>query len=239
MSSSHGGEELVAGDARASRSERTDDVKGKHDQHVPRVLWRQRRQELEETKNARHVSDPLHVSDRREVVGDLTSHVDGRGRGYGKRGGPAAAREVAGVMRTTAELERCSPRNLRRMGLPTAEEYFARRETHEEQKRSLDALLRDASTPIDDKHHATAVFHTTYGRAYNNCPRCWLLRGCCICHLLTTSPIHPHRVVVYMHHTEWWGGGGGVARIPRRHSTRCMLRFTAVSPHRVNEECSS
>jgi hypothetical protein len=36
---------------------------------------------------------------------------------------------VGGVMRTQAELERANPRNLRRYGLASAEEYFARQAT--------------------------------------------------------------------------------------------------------------
>ena len=153
-----------------------------------------------------------------------------RERGVGKNGGPNGARKVGGVMRTQEELERASPRNLRRWGLDSPEAYFACQERRELEKRRLDAFVRDPSTSADDKHHAAAVFHTTFGRAMYNCQKCWLLRGCCICPRLHTSRISPHRVVVYLHHQEW-GRGSSTGNLV----DACLGGTLFVSGHRDHE----
>ena len=136
-------------------------IKGRKDMHVPKDVWRA------------HRPPPPRAPD----------HVEGTGRG----GGPTAARVVNGVLRSLSELTMTNPKNLKRWGLGSEDEYFEHVKRRDAAKAALDATLRDPSVSADDKHDAAASFSMNHGPAAFNCRKCWLLRGCCICRMFTTS----------------------------------------------------
>ena len=137
-------------------------IKGRKDMHVPKDVWR------------RHLPPPPRAPD----------HVEGTGRG----GGPTAARVVNGVLRSLSELTMTNPKNLKRWGLGSEDEYFEHVKRRDAAKAALDAPLRDPSVSADDKHDAAASFSMNHGPAAFNCRKCWLLRGCCICRMFTVLP---------------------------------------------------
>ena len=137
-------------------------VKGRKDMHVPKAVWRQHRP-------------------RKPRAAD---HVEGTG----SKGGPTSARVINGVLRSLEELAIACPRNLKRWGLASEDEYFEHVRRRDVAKAALDALLRDPSVSADDKHDAAASFSMNHGPAAFNCRRCWLLRGCCVCRMLVSLP---------------------------------------------------
>ena len=158
-------------------------VKGRKDMHVPKAVWRQHRP-------------------RKPRAAD---HIEGTG----STGGPTSARVVNGVLRSLEELAIACPRNLKRWGLASEDEYFEHVRRRDVAKAALDALLRDPSVSADDKHDAAASFSMNHGPAAFNCRRCWLLRGCCVCRMLVSLParaLGPHRIAVYLHHHEFGRG---------------------------------
>ena len=158
-------------------------VKGRKDMHVPKAVWRQHR------PRAPRAAD----------------HVEGTG----SKGGPTSARVINGVLRSLEELAIACPRNLKRWGLASEDEYFEHVRRRDVAKAALDALLRDPSVSADDKHDAAASFSMNHGPAAFNCRRCWLLRGCCVCRMLVPLPpraLGPHRIAVYLHHHEFGPG---------------------------------
>lgn len=158
-------------------------VKGRKDMHVPKAVWRQHRP-------------------RKPRAAD---HVEGTG----SKGGPTSARVINGVLRSLEELAIACPRNLKRWGLASEDEYFEHVRRRDVAKAALDALLRDPSVSADDKHDAAASFSMNHGPAAFNCRRCWLLRGCCVCRMLVSLParaLGPHRIAVYLHHHEFGRG---------------------------------
>ncbi|ACO66111.1 predicted protein [Micromonas commoda] len=158
-------------------------VKGRKDMHVPKAVWRQHRP-------------------RKPRAAD---HVEGTG----SKGGPTSARVINGVLRSLEELAIACPRNLKRWGLASEDEYFEHVRRRDVAKAALDQLLRDPSVSADDKHDAAASFSMNHGPAAFNCRRCWLLRGCCVCRMLVSLPVQalgPHRIAVYLHHHEFGRG---------------------------------
>lgn len=163
--------------------------------HVPREEWRR-----------------LHPKPPREK---------GSGDDFGAKGGPARARLVRGVLRSQAELEVASPRNLKLWGLDSVEAYFETEDRRTQAKVSLDALLRNPEISAARKHDAAARHHVVWGRSTFACAECWLLKGNCVCRSLvkataafektkkhatdrdrvTMSPPYA-RVVAYAHQNE-------------------------------------
>jgi hypothetical protein len=94
-------------------------IKGRKDMHVPKDVWR------------KHRPPPPRAPD----------HVEGTGRG----GGPTAARVVNGVLRSLSELTMTNPKNLKRWGLGSEDEYFEHVKRRDAAKAALDATLRDPS----------------------------------------------------------------------------------------------
>ena len=124
--------------------------------HVPREEWRR-----------------LHPKPPREKgSGDAD---------FGKKGGPARARLVRGVLRSRAELEAASPLNLKLWGLTSVEAYFETEDRRAAAKVSLDALVRDPEVSPAEKHDAVARHHVVWGRSTFACAKCWLLKGNCVC----------------------------------------------------------
>jgi len=166
-------------------------VKGRKDMHVPKAVWRQHR------PRAPRAAD----------------HVEGTG----SKGGPTSARVINGVLRSLEELAIACPRNLKRWGLASEDEYFEHVRRRDVAKAALDATLRDPSVTADDKHDAAASFSMNHGPAAFNCRRCWLLRGCCVCRMLVSLParaLGPHRIAVYLHHHEFGRGSSTGALVP-------------------------
>ena len=183
-------------------------IKGRKDMHVPKDVWRA------------HRPPPPRAPD----------HVEGTGRG----GGPTAARVVNGVLRSLSELTMTNPKNLKRWGLGSEDEYFEHVKRRDAAKAALDATLRDPSVSADDKHDAAASFSMNHGPAAFNCRKCWLLRGCCICRMFTTLPAHalgPHKVAVYLHHHEFGRGSSTGALV-----STCLGGDTYVAGLRKDEE---
>lgn len=129
--------------------------------HVPREEWRR-----------------LHPKPPREK---------GSGDDFGAKGGPARARLVRGVLRSQAELEVASPRNLKLWGLDSVEAYFETEDRRTQAKVSLDALLRDPEISPARKHDAAARHHVVWGRSTFACAECWLLKGNCVCRSLVKA----------------------------------------------------
>jgi hypothetical protein len=99
---SSGGEDVV-GDAHRAEEATAAGKPDKHHKHVPRVLWNKMQEDKAKSGGG-------------ENNNDVDPHKwDTRAVGIGKKGGPSGAREVGGVMRSQAELERANPRNLQRM----------------------------------------------------------------------------------------------------------------------------
>ena len=129
--------------------------------HVPREEWRR-----------------LHPKPPREK---------GSGDDFGAKGGPARARLVRGVLRSQAELEAASPRNLKLWGLESVEAYFETEDRRTQAKVSLDALLRNPEISPARKHDAAARHHVVWGRSTFACAECWLLKGNCVCRSLVKA----------------------------------------------------
>lgn len=129
--------------------------------HVPREEWRR-----------------LHPKPPREK---------GSGDDFGAKGGPARARLVRGVLRSQAELEVASPRNLKLWGLDSVEAYFETEDRRTQAKVSLDALLRNPEISPARKHDAAARHHVVWGRSTFACAECWLLKGNCVCRSLVKA----------------------------------------------------
>ena len=128
--------------------------------HVPREEWRR-----------------LHPKPPRE-----------KGSGdFGAKGGPARARLVRGVLRSQAELEVASPRNLKLWGLESVEAYFETEDRRTQAKVSLDAFLRNPEISPARKHDAAARHHVVWGRSTFACAECWLLKGNCVCRSLVKA----------------------------------------------------
>ena len=161
--------------------------------HVPREEWRR-----------------LHPKPPREQgSGDAD---------FGKKGGPARARLVRGVLRSRAELEAASPLNLKLWGLTSVEAYFEIEDRRAAAKVSLDALVRDPEVSPAEKHDAVARHHVVWGRSTFACAKCWLLKGNCACpHFVKATATRARasqsnappsmrppyvRVVAYAHHHE-------------------------------------
>ena len=183
-------------------------IKGRKDMHVPKDVWR------------KHRPPPPRAPD----------HVEGTGRG----GGPTAARVVNGVLRSLSELTMTNPKNLKRWGLGSEDEYFEHVKRRDAAKAALDATLRDPSVSADDKHDAAASFSMNHGPAAFNCRKCWLLRGCCVCRMFTALPPHalgPHKVAVYLHHHEFGRGSSTGALV-----STCLGGDTYVAGLRKDEE---
>lgn len=183
-------------------------VKGRKDMHVPKAVWRQHRP-------------------RKPRAAD---HVEGTG----SKGGPTSARVINGVLRSLEELAIACPRNLKRWGLASEDEYFEHVRRRDVAKAALDALLRDPSVSADDKHDAAASFSMNHGPAAFNCRRCWLLRGCCVCRMLVSLParaLGPHRIAVYLHHHEFGRGSSTGALV-----SACLGGDTYVAGLRRDEE---
>lgn len=159
--------------------------------HVPREEWRR-----------------LHPKPPREK---------GSGDGdFGAKGGPARARLVGGILRSQAELEVASPRNLQLWGLDSVEAYFETEDRRASAKVSLDALMRDPDVSPERKHDASARHHVVWGRSTFACAKCWLLKGNCVCRFLSKCSMRPPfvRVVVYAHHNEVARGNGTGNLVP-------------------------
>ena len=159
--------------------------------HVPREEWRR-----------------LHPKPPREK---------GSGDGdFGAKGGPARARLVGGILRSQAELEVASPRNLQLWGLDSVEAYFETEDRRASAKVSLDALMRDPDVSPERKHDASARHHVVWGRSTFACAKCWLLKGNCVCRFLSKRSMRPPfvRVVVYAHHNEVARGNGTGNLVP-------------------------
>ena len=171
--------------------------------HVPREEWRR-----------------LHPKPPREK---------GSGDGdFGAKGGPARARLVGGILRSQAELEVASPRNLQLWGLDSVEAYFETEDRRASAKVSLDALMRDPDVSPERKHDASARHHVVWGRSTFACAKCWLLKGNCVCRFLSKAFTAPKsgassqcsmrppfvRVVVYAHHNEVARGNGSGNLVP-------------------------
>lgn len=184
--------------------------KGDKGKHVPRDVWRAMHPEAAAER------------DRSKAAADPD---------FGMRGGPARARMVGGVMRTQAELEVASPHNLRLWGLPSAEAYFDAEDARERDKRETEAFVRDPANSAADKHHVSALHHMRFGRSLYNCPKCWLAKGCCVCHALTATRLRPHRVAVYMHMHEY-GRGSSTGNLIRE----CLGGELLVAGNRDHED---
>ena len=198
------------GDAPAGVSSSERAKKGDKGKHIPRDVWRAMHPEAAaERDRARAAADP----------------------DFGMRGGPARGRMVGGVMRTQAELEVASPHNLRLWGLPSAEAYFDAEDARERDKRETDAFVRNPANAAADKHHVSALHHMRFGRSLYNCPKCWLAKGCCVCHTLTAARLRPHRVAVYMHMHEY-GRGSSTGNLIRE----CLGGELLVAGNRDHED---
>ena len=94
---------------------------------------------------------------------------------------------MRGVLRSQAELEVASPRNLKLWGLDSVEAYFETEDRRTQAKVSLDALLRNPEISPARKHDAAARHHVVWGRSTFACAECWLLKGNCVCRSLVKA----------------------------------------------------
>ena len=115
-------------------------VKGRKDMHVPKAVWRQHRP-------------------RKPRAAD---HVEGTG----SKGGPTSARVINGVLRSLEELAIACPRNLKRWGLASEDEYFEHVRRRDVAKAALDAdWTNRANTYLADHGLQVEVcaFYTSAG----------------------------------------------------------------------------
>ena len=91
--------------------------------------------------------------------------------------------------------------------------------------------MRNPANAAADKHHVSALHHMRFGRSLYNCPKCWLAKGCCVCHALTAARLRPHRVAVYMHMHEY-GRGSSTGNLIRE----CLGGELLVAGNRDHED---
>ena len=75
------------------------------------------------------------------------------------------------MLRSLEELAIACPRNLKRWGLASEDEYFEHVRRRDVAEGCARCFLRDPSVSADDKHDAAASFSMNHGPAAFNCRR--------------------------------------------------------------------